>query len=54
MQYSKNCKAILGILNKNEIAVYFVSTKIICKNEEILFDYGNIYGNLEIEEKAHL
>jgi hypothetical protein len=38
-----NCKPHIGVLDNNEVAVYFYTLKSVSKDEELLFNYGNLY-----------
>ena len=51
-RHPPNCKAHIGILDNNEIAVYFYTSKAVHKDEELLFDYGTLYSFKEINEHS--
>ena len=42
-QHKENCKPIIGILGKNEIAIILTSIRDIAKGEELFYEYGDKY-----------
>lgn len=51
-RHPPNCKAHIGILDNSEIAVYFYTSKTVAKDEELLFNYGDLYSFKDAKESS--